>query len=170
MPRSKSNVVLVGMPGSGKSTVGPMLAEGLSLGFTDADQLMIRAQSRSPQEILDAEGSGGFRQIEREVLLELDCRNQVIATGGSAVYSRAAMDHLKSNGIIVFLSVRLPALQSRLDNYEVRGIVKKPGQSLAQLLEERSRLYEFHADITVDASERTPRQVAHRIVEKLRES
>src|SRR5664280_2182135 len=140
MAHTPSNIVLIGMPGSGKSTVGVILAKMASLDFVDTDILIQRA-GKSLQEIIDADGYLVLRRIEEEVLLKLDCCDHVIATGGSAVYSPTAISHLKEDGVIVFLDVDIETLQSRIRNYETRGLAKRPDQTLEELFSERLALY-----------------------------
>lgn len=155
------------MPGSGKSTVGVILAKRLALDFLDTDILIQKRAERTLQQIVDLEGHIVLRVLEEQALLSIDCRNHVIATGGSAVYSEPAMDHLKKNGITVFLHADLAALQSRVWNYETRGIAKRPGQSLQDLFAERMALYEKYADITVHGSHLNHDQVCEAIFEQL---
>lgn len=149
MAHRPSNIVLIGMPGSGKSTVGVILAKMASLDFVDTDILIQMAAGKSLQKIIDADGYLVLRRIEEEVLLKLACRNHVIATGGSAVYSPAAISHLKKDGVIVFLDVDIETLQSRIRNYETRGLAKRPDQTLEELFAERLALYREYADITI---------------------
>jgi shikimate kinase len=167
MTHTRSNVVLVGMPGSGKSTVGVVLAKRTERDFVDTDVIIQTLQQRSLQEIVDSDGHVALRRIEEEVLLSLSVRNHVIATGGSAAYSDAAMNHLKSDGIIVFLDADLPTLESRVHDFGTRGLAKRPGQSFAELYEERLPLYTKYADITVKCEDLTHEEVCARIVEEL---
>ena len=109
-----------------------------------------------------------LRRIEENALLGLDCHNHVIATGGSAVYSQAAMKHLKSDGIVVFLDADLPTLKSRVHNFGTRGLAKRPDQSFADLFEERFFLYTKYADVTVDCADLTQDEVCARIVNELK--
>ena len=164
---NRTNIILVGMPGSGKSTVGVILAKRLAMDFLDTDILIQKTAERTLQQIVDLEGSMVLRILEEQALLSIDCRNHVIATGGSAVYSEAAMRHLKKNGITIFLHADLAALQSRVWNYETRGIAKRPGQSLQDLFAERMVLYEKYADITVYGSHLNHDQVCEAIFEQL---
>jgi len=147
---SASNIVLIGMPGAGKSTVGVILAKQASLGFVDTDVLIQACEGRSLQSIIDSQGYMALRQIEERILLDLECRGHVIATGGSAVYSQAAMAHLARGGCIVFLDIDLATLESRALDLGRRGIAKHPDQSFAELFDERRRLYVAYADVTVD--------------------
>jgi len=163
MAHTPSNIVLIGMPGSGKSTVGVILAKMASLDFVDTDILIQRA-GKSLQEIIDANGYLVLRRIEEEVLLKLDCCDHVIATGGSAVYSPAAISHLKEDGVIVFLDVDIETLQSRIRNYETRGLAKRPDQTLEELFAERLALYREYADITISGAGLTQEEVCDAIL------
>jgi shikimate kinase len=147
-----SNIVLIGMPGSGKSTVGVILAKLLSRSFIDTDVLIQTRERRSLQDIVDRDGYLALRAIEEKALCALACRNHVIATGGSAVYSDKAMRHLKEDGVVVFLDVDLPTLKARVRDYDTRGLAKRPDQSVDDLFAERSALYRRHADAVVDCS------------------
>lgn len=160
----KSNIVLVGMPGSGKSTVGVILAKLLSYDFIDTDVLIQSSQRRALQDIVDRDGYLALRKIEEDTLLSLDVRHHVIATGGSAVYSAAAMAHLAANGTVVFLDVDLATLEARVDNLATRGLARRPGQSLAELFAEREALYKNVADITIHCSGMTQEEVCSRIM------
>ncbi len=167
MQREKSNIILIGMPGSGKSTVGVILAKLLAKRYLDTDILLQNIEKRSLQDIVDKDGHMALRNVEQKVLLSIHCRNHVVATGGSAAYSEPAMVHLKKNGIIVFLHADLPALNQRIHNYETRGLAKRPDQSFQDLFEERLALYEKYADITVESSNMTQDQVCDVIVAHL---
>lgn len=151
----KSNIVLIGMPGSGKSTVGVILAKLTSRGFLDTDLLIQSSAQRPLQDIVDSEGYMELRRIEEQILLEIRCRDHVIATGGSAVYSEAAMELLAADGLIVFLDVDLPTLKSRVRDLATRGLAKRPDQSFSDLFAERCALYARYADITVECSRLT---------------
>jgi len=164
MLKNPSNIVLIGMPGSGKSTVGIILAKLTSRDFVDTDVLIQTSQGRTLQDIVDTEGSLVLREIEEGILLKLDCFNHVIATGGSAVYSHAAMTHLKSNGVVVFLNVGLPVLKSRIYDFATRGLAKRPDQSFEDLFEERFVLYRKYADVTIECKDFTQEEVCEEII------
>lgn len=149
MRETSSNIVLIGMPGAGKSTVGVILAKHASCSFVDTDVLIQTRHRRSLQDIVDRDGYMELRRIEEEVLLSLDVRNSVIATGGSAVYSSRAMQHLKDSGIVVFLQVELAVLEARVHDYGTRGLAKRPDQDFSDLFQERTALYSRYADITI---------------------
>ena len=163
----KSNIVLVGMPGSGKSTVGVILAKLLSYDFLDTDVLIQSSQRRALQDIVDRDGHLALRTIEEDTLLSLDLQHHVIATGGSAVYSAAAMAHLAAGGTVVFLDVDLATLEGRVDNLATRGLVRRPGQSLADLFAEREALYKQAADITINCTGMTQEAVCSAIIARL---
>jgi shikimate kinase len=169
MTQSRSNIVLIGMPGAGKSTVGVLLAKQASLHFVDTDVLIQTGQKRTLQDIVDTDGYEILRQIEENVLLGLTVHNCVIATGGSAVYSDRAMTHLKSDGIAVFLNVDRPVLESRIHDYSTRGLAKRPDQDLGDLFQERSALYAKYADITINNVNLTQEEVCTQIIDLTRE-
>jgi shikimate kinase len=147
--RSPSNIVLIGMPGAGKSTVGVILAKQTSRDFVDTDVLIQTRHGRSLQDVVDTDGHMTLRKIEEDVILSMDVALHVIATGGSAVYSDAAMDHLKSDGVAVFLDVDLGTIAKRIRDFDTRGIARAPDQSLEDLFDERHALYVKYADITI---------------------
>ena len=166
MARTPSNFVLIGMPGSGKSTVGVILAKKTSRDFVDTDVLIQTSQQRTLQDIVDREGYIALRKIEEELLLGLSIQNHVIATGGSAIYSDQAMTYLKSNGILIFLDADFATLESRIRDFSSRGIAKRPDQSFADLFDERFSLYRKHADITIKCGGLTQEEVCARIIEE----
>lgn len=162
------NVILIGMPGSGKSTVGVVLAKLLGLHFCDTDLLLQQHCGKKLQEIIRTEGDAAFFRHEEEVLAALDVQNTVIATGGSAVYSDRAMRHLKEGGKCVYLEVAADEIERRLANFSDRGVVIADGMTLADLYAARKPLYEKYADITVSAEGGTVWDTARRIAEALR--
>jgi shikimate kinase len=155
------------MPGAGKSTVGVILAKITSRYFVDTDVLIQTSQGRTLQDIVDMDGYALLRRIEEEVLLGLSICNCVIATGGSAVYSDRAMAHLKSDGIVIFLDVDMPALESRIHNYSTRGLAKRADQSFADMFKERFALYTQYADITIKCAGLTHEEVCARIMDRV---
>jgi len=167
MHKKPSNIVLIGMPGSGKSTVGIILAKLTSCNFVDTDVLIQISQGRTLQDIVDTEGYMVLREIEERILLKLDCFDHVIATGGSAVYSHAAMTHLKSNGVVVFLKVELPILESRIHDFATRGLAKRPEQSIEDLFEERFVLYTKYADVTIECKDLKQEEVCEDIISSI---
>jgi len=146
---TKRNLVLIGMPGAGKSTLGVLLAKGLSMRFLDTDIHIQTQEGASLQEIIRAQGMEGFKRMEERHILALQCVGHVIATGGSAVYSRRAMEHLQAFGTLVFLDLSMDLLARRIRDMDARGIVRTPGQDLVALFRERLPLYEKYADLTV---------------------
>lgn len=156
------------MPGSGKSTIGVILAKKTSRDFVDTDVLIQTSQQRKLQDIVDTDGHAVLRKIEEDVLLGLSIQNHVIATGGSAVYSDQAMTHLKSDGILIFLDVDLATLESRIRDFSTRGIAKRPDQSLAELFDERFAMYTRHADITIKSDAMTQEQVCESIINEVK--
>lgn len=167
MTLKPTNIVLIGMPGSGKSTVGIILAKLTAKSFIDTDVLIQISQNRSLQNIVDNDGHMVLRKIEENVLLNLVCQNHVISTGGSAAYSEPAMQHLKLNGIFVFLHADLDTLRSRIKNFDTRGLAKKPDQSFEDLFQERHYLYTKYADITIESGGNTQEEVCSHIIAAL---
>jgi len=149
MNPTDKNLVLIGMPGSGKSTVGVILAKRTSRDFVDTDVVIQSHEHRSLQDIVDGEGYLVLREVEEKWVLTLDVENTVIATGGSVVYSEKSMAHLAKNGIIIFLDVRLDTLKQRITDYDQRGIARRPDQSFEDLFEERSALYRKYAQVII---------------------
>lgn len=146
----KDNIVLIGMPGVGKSTIGVILAKVLGYQFIDADLLIQQSEGKLLKDIIREKGTEGFIQVENRVNSQIDAHHSVIATGGSVVYGKEAMEHLGQIGEVVYLKQSLSNLEKRLRNIKGRGVVLRPGQTLEDLYEERVRLYEKYADLTVD--------------------
>lgn len=158
------NLVLVGMPGAGKSTLGVLLAKELALGFVDTDLLIQTDVGKTLQQIVDTEGYLALREHESRVLANLALSDSVIATGGSAVYSEQAMTALSARGLIVYLDVSLPALRSRITNYDQRGIARRPDQSFEDLYEERKALYLKWADTVIFCEGKSPDDVVRDVL------
>ncbi len=158
-----SNIILIGMPGSGKSTVGVILAKQYCKAFLDTDVLIQTRSGKTLQEIVDREGYLALRELEEKVLLDLRIKEAVIATGGSAVYSDRAMAHLKKDGLAVFLDAGLPTLRSRVAYFGSRGLAKRPDQTFEELFTERRPLYQRYADITVACDGMSHEEVSARI-------
>lgn len=156
------------MPGSGKSTAGIILAKMTSRNFIDTDILIQLREGRPLQNIVDSDGPMTLRRVEEEVILAVNCRNHVIATGGSAAYSPAAMSHLKQEGIVVFLDATIDTLNSRIRNYASRGLARRPDQSFADLYRERLVLYRQYADVTIENNTLSQEDVCAEILNRLR--
>lgn len=157
------NIVLIGMPASGKSTIGVLLAKTLGLGFCDTDLLIQQQEGCLLQEFIDHHGIERFLDAECSAVLSLNCRDSVIATGGSVVFRDAAMQKLRRDGIVVFLDAPLSEVISRLNNIQTRGVAAQRGMSIAEIYEERLPLYRAYADITISTEHRTAEQTVELI-------
>ena len=156
----RRNVVLIGMPGAGKSTIGVILAKRLGLQFVDTDLLIQTRQRCRLQELIDRRGLAAFRRIEEQMLLALRADHSVIATGGSVIYSQHGMAALCRTGQTVYLQVPRAELQRRIADMGQRGLVMEKHQSFAELYAERTPLYRQYADWTIDCRDRTAEEVA----------
>lgn len=150
-----NNITLIGMPGSGKSTVGVLLAKTLGYRFLDTDLLIQQREGALLQDILDKLGVEGFLDVEEAAIRTLDCGDTVVAPGGSAVCREGAIGHLKALGKVVYLHVPLAELERRISNITTRGIAMEPGQTLADVYAAREPLYRRYADLTVDVMEKS---------------
>ena len=159
------NIVLIGMPGSGKSTVGVLLAKALLCHFVDTDLIIQAKHGKSLCEIINDIGIDGFIKTENEILSQQSCENTVVATGGSAVYGKEAMNNLKKNGIVVYIKLPPEVIESRINNITTRGIAMPEGFTIKQLYDERAPLYEKYADITVDCSNLEIEETVKRIAD-----
>ena len=158
------NIVLIGMPGVGKSTIGVLLAKTLGFSFVDTDLIIQQNTGRLLQEIIDADGLDAFCIIEERAICSVEAReNAVIATGGSAVYSRDAMLHLKKYGTVYYLSLPMDELKKRLSNIRTRGIAMRPDDTIEDVFRRRIELYDEYSDIVVDCSEKTAEQTVEEI-------
>lgn len=155
------------MPASGKSTAGRLLAEKLGMDFVDVDRVIEAREGGRLQEVLDRLGLEDFLDAERDAVCSLDCRNTVVAPGGSCVYREAAVEHMRALGTVVYLQVSLAEVAARLDNLATRGVALAPGQTLAGLYAFRAPLYEKCAHITVSADGRSPEDTAETIRQAL---
>lgn len=144
------NIVLIGMPGVGKSTIGVILAKQMGYEFVDSDLVIQKRENRLLREIIEQEGVDGFIQVENQVNASLRVEKSIIATGGSVVYGREAMEHLKKIGKIVYLRLSYESLERRLGNLKGRGVILRDGQTLKHIYDERVPLYEMYADYTID--------------------
>ncbi len=164
-----NNIILIGMPGSGKSTVGVILAKILGYDFIDTDLLIQKRQKARLSEIIEKEGSAGFLAVENEVCRTLIADHCVIATGGSVIYGAEAMQNLKSLGKIVYLEVSYKNLEQRLHDIRTRGVVLPKGESLFDLYRERTALYEQYADIIIFEGNSTLEETVQLTAEKCRD-
>lgn len=163
----KNNIVLIGMPGVGKSTVGVILAKVLGYQFVDADLLIQQHEGKLLREIIAEVGTEGFIQVENRVNAGIECSKSIIATGGSVVYGKEAMEHLKEIGTVIYLEVSFSTLEKRLSDIKGRGVVLKEGQTLYDLYMERSPLYENYADVCVSEDGLNVEQTVEHLVNKL---
>lgn len=143
------NIVLIGMPAAGKSTIGVILAKVLGLNFIDTDLLIQEQEKCLLKDIISNKGLDGFLEIENQVNCDLFTTNSVISTGGSIVYSEPAMNHLREIGIVVYIELSYETIRKRLGNIKQRGVVFREGQTLESLYKERCPLYEKYAHITI---------------------
>lgn len=167
MKFEKNNIILIGMPGVGKSTVGVILAKELGYQFVDSDLLIQKREKKLLRQIIAKEGVDGFIAIENEVNASIRTEKSVIATGGSVVYGQEAMEHLKEIGTVVYLKLSYKSLEKRLGNLKGRGVVLRPGQDLRALYKERTVLYEKYADVVVDEENKDIEATLQTILEGL---
>lgn len=163
----KDNIILIGMPGAGKSTVGVLLAKAMTCNFLDTDISIQRREKKQLQDIISEQGLDAFIAIENAVLSRLEVDGCVIATGGSAVYSAEAMAHLKSIGTVVYIRLSLEEILRRVNNITTRGIAMKKGKTLADVYAERVPLYEKYADIVVDGEGSSIEEAVERVIAAL---
>ena len=161
----KNNIVLIGMPGVGKSTIGVVLAKLLGYQFVDADLVIQEKEGKLLREIIEEVGAEGFIQVENRINSQIEAEHSIIATGGSVVYGEEAMAHLKEIGTVLYLKLPYDELDRRLHDIKGRGVVLKEGQMLRDLYEERVPLYEKYADITVDEYRLNVEQTIEKIME-----
>ncbi|MCI7813476.1 MAG: shikimate kinase [Robinsoniella sp.] len=160
----KKNIVLIGMPGVGKSTIGVVLAKVLGYHFVDADIVIQEQEGRLLHEIIEQEGVDGFIAVENRVNSQINVERAVISTGGSVVYGREAMEHLSEIGTVIYLKIDYETLDERLGNLHGRGVVLREGQDLRALYEERTPLYEKYAQLTVDEKGLTVEETLQKIL------
>jgi shikimate kinase len=166
--RVMENVILIGMPGSGKSTVGVVLAKVLGYRFVDSDLLIQEAEGKRLHEIIAEKGIEGFLEVENKVNSQIEVTKSVIATGGSVVYEEEAMEHLKKIGTVVYLRIPYKNLKRRLGSLKDRGVVLKEGQTLKDLYNERTPLYEKYAEVIVDENDMGLRETIEKVTEALK--
>ena len=148
-----ANIVLIGMPGCGKSTVGVLLAKALQMDFVDTDIVLQQQQGKKLQEIIDQVGNDAFLKLEEDCVCGLECDQTVVATGGSVVYGKEAMRRLHENGLVVYIRLPYEEIEHRLSNLATRGVTLKKGQTLRNLYDERIPLYEAEADYIFEPEE-----------------
>lgn len=165
----KDNIVLIGMPGVGKSTVGVILAKILGYQFVDADLVIQERHGKLLKEIIAEQGVDGFVQVENDVNKSLNPHKSVIATGGSVVYGQEAMEHLSEIATVVYLKLDYPSLTRRLGNLKKRGVVLRDGQTLRDIYNERIPLYERYADIVVNEHRCPIEKTVQKVINKLKE-
>ena len=163
----KKNIVLIGMPGVGKSTVGVILAKLLGCKFVDTDIIIQDSEKKILKDIIAEKGVDGFIETENRIISGFSAENTVIATGGSAVYGSEAMANLSRNGIIVYLKLDYSKLKYRLGNIKNRGVVIRKGQTLSSLYKERCPLYEKYADIIIDGNGCNVEKTINKIIDRL---
>jgi shikimate kinase len=165
-----SNLILIGMPAVGKSTLGVLLAKRVGFAFIDTDLLIQTGEGKSLKRIIQDRGGDGFCDLEANYVQRLSTKRTVIATGGSVVYRPQAMAHLAELGTTIFLDIQFPPLSQRLKQLDNRGVIQMPGQSIAQLYTERRPLYRKYARITVDCSHCTPDEALNKLMAALQKS
>lgn len=165
---SGTNIVLIGMPGAGKSTVGVVLAKKLGFAFVDSDLAIQEKEGKLLHEIISQRGVDGFWAVEEAVNVSMEADRTVIATGGSAVYGSRAMEHFQNIGTVVYLKLSFDAISDRLGDLNERGVTLRKGQNLIQLYEERAPLYEKYANITIDCEHLSIREIVGQIAQTVR--
>lgn len=161
------NIVLIGMPAVGKSTIGVLLAKTLILSFTDMDLLIQEKYKKSLCDIINDNGTKAFLNIEEDVILNSDFHNSVIATGGSAVYGENAMKKLKASGKVIYLDLSLEEIRKRIGDIKSRGVVLTKGTTLEDIFNDRKALYEKYADIKIDCNNLTAEECVEKIISVL---
>lgn len=164
-----NNVILIGMPGAGKSTVGVVLAKKLGYSFMDSDLIIQKQTGKLLHQLIEERGEAGFLVLENEINAALNPEHCVIATGGSAIYGQEAMEHLKKTGSVVYLRLPFEELEDRLGDLHQRGVVLKEGFTLLDLYKERIPLYEKYADFTIDCDQKRIREIVEEISRKCKE-
>ncbi len=158
------NIVLIGMPASGKSTIGVVLAKTLGIGFVDTDLIIQQREKRLLQDIINKYGLEKFLDCERDAILSQDYKNSVVSTGGSAVFRDEAMKHLKKDGIVIFIDVDLQTLEKRLKNIKTRGVAAAAEQSVEDIYNERIALYRKYADLTLKVESENVEQSVEKLI------
>ncbi|MBE6583586.1 MAG: shikimate kinase [Ruminococcaceae bacterium] len=163
------SIILIGMPSCGKSTLGVLLAKKLGYRFVDSDLLIQESEGMLLHEIIEKRGAEGFLQIEDRINSQIEEQNAIIATGGSVVYCRGAMEHLKTLGKVVYLKIPFEEMERRLGDFAHRGVIMRHGNKLSQMYEERAPLYERYADVTVDVFRASLADSLQRICEAMKD-
>ncbi|HBI61117.1 MAG TPA: shikimate kinase [Lachnospiraceae bacterium] len=153
------NIILIGMPGAGKSTIGVVLAKKTGYSFIDSDLLIQEREKMLLYEIIEQKGLETFKQIENEVNAAIQTERSIIATGGSVIYGKKAMAHFQAIGSIIYLKLDYQEIENRVGNLEQRGVVLPPGYTLKELYQERTPLYEKYADFTIDCNNKSIREI-----------
>lgn len=165
----RENIVLIGMPGAGKSTVGVVLAKRLGCRFLDSDLVIQERFGKLLHELIEENGVKGFWKIENDVNASLKTEGTVIATGGSVIYGREAMEHLRQIGRVVYLKLPYEEVAERLGDLNARGVTLLPGQTLKDLYEERVPLYEKYAHVTIDCDGKPLREIVAELAGNFKE-
>ena len=157
------NITLIGMPGAGKSTVGVVLAKRMGMDFIDTDLIIQKEYNKTLAEIIDEKGIEEFKKVENDVISKLELDNTIIATGGSAVYGKEAMKHLRDISKVVYIELTEENIEDRLGDLNERGVVLEDGETLQELYDERIPLYKKYAHIIVNANDMVLREVVKNI-------
>ena len=162
------NVVLIGMPGAGKSTIGVVLAKNLGMSFMDSDLVIQEQEEKKLHELIDEHGLDGFLEIEGRVNASLNPKSAVIATGGGVVYCEKAMEHLNQIATICYLQLSYESIEERLGDLEERGVVLREGQTLRSLYDERVPLYEKYANLVIDCENKNIREIVIELAKRIK--
>lgn len=163
----RDNIVLIGMPSCGKSTIGVVLAKAMGYRFVDSDLVIQEQTGKLLCELIEEQGLEAFNAIENDVNASLQFHKAVIATGGSVIYGEEAMQHLSEIGVVVYLKLSLESLVERIGDLTARGVSIKKGQTFSELFEERRPLYEKYADVTVDVNDLSIREIVHLLKDQI---